>query len=54
MQVIVIGASHAGIDFVDSLRRPGFAGERAVVNNIFVMRSKYSKQPDNNTRRAKL
>ena len=34
MQVIVIGASHAGIDFVDSMRRHGFAGELTVIERL--------------------
>ena len=34
MRVIVIGASHAGIDFVDSMRRHGFAGELTVIERL--------------------
>lgn len=34
MQVIVIGASHAGIELVDSMRRHGFAGELTVIERL--------------------
>ena len=34
MRVIVIGASHAGIDFVDSMRRHGFAGELTMIERL--------------------
>ena len=34
MKVIVIGASHAGIAFVDAMRRHGFAGELTMIDRL--------------------
>ena len=34
MRVVVIGASHAGIAFVDAMRRHGFDGELTIIDRL--------------------
>ncbi|MGB1177418.1 MAG: hypothetical protein ACPG48_08140, partial [Candidatus Puniceispirillaceae bacterium] len=34
MQVLVVGASHAGIAFADALRRRGFAGGLTIIDRL--------------------
>ena len=34
MKVVVIGAGHAGVAFVDAMRRNGFAGELTMIDRL--------------------